>query len=695
MSAKSRYEKLYLKPERFIMFNEDDVDLAPIKVPTPVVPEFRSIGGYGKSPEDQKFQKPVIPQRLLDLEEEIGDLEAIEKFLQENQVYYADEIAFIEREWERRDNGYWFFNNGVATYITGTHYLYISYWEIDVGIPDYRDRDRRFFVFLKFSEDDKDSMGVVYPKHRREGATHKAATWVYDSISTSYRALGGIQSATEGHAKDVFQLHLVPGWKSLPFFFKPKFEGSTNPKAEMSFNEPSTKITKGKMSVRKGKYLGSKINFRSSDTKAYDSRKLKRYHGDEVGKTTEIDVNKRHGVVKECLVENHRIVGKAIYTSTVEDMDKGGGANFKKICDQSHYDHWDERYSRDKNGRTVSGMYLLFMPAQDGFLVDEYGNSKIKESLQILNNRRQGFIDKGDDEGLSGEIRKYPTRYRECWRGDASECKFNIQILETILDKYKFGNSDLQYGNFEYTNGLDSRVVFVPHDKGKFAVSYLFNNPADSNKFFMNNGRRIPANTTKFIAGADPFKFKSTKSSNKSDGGGAVFMRRDGTIDPEDKDVKEWQTNRFVVTYRFRPPSKEAYCEDMLKMCIYYGCQMNTETNVDAVWEHFERRGYHRYLWYKIDSRTGSYEKNPGTYTDAKVKETIYREFQQYILVHGLKEKHSDLMQECYEIGDDMGPYDLFAAGGMCLIEESSHKPFINLNQDESDSMDYDEYVLG
>ena len=33
---------------------------------------------------------------------------------------------FIEQEFERRRNGVWFYNNGVPTYITGRHYMFLQ-----------------------------------------------------------------------------------------------------------------------------------------------------------------------------------------------------------------------------------------------------------------------------------------------------------------------------------------------------------------------------------------------------------------------------------------------------------------------------------------------------------------------------------------------------------------------------------------
>ena len=32
---------------------------------------------------------------------------------------------YIDEEFNKRENGFWFINNNVPTYITGTHYMYL------------------------------------------------------------------------------------------------------------------------------------------------------------------------------------------------------------------------------------------------------------------------------------------------------------------------------------------------------------------------------------------------------------------------------------------------------------------------------------------------------------------------------------------------------------------------------------------
>ena len=55
-------------------------------------------------------------------------------------------------------------NNGEPTYITGSHYMFIQWSNIDVGYPDYRDANRKFFVFWEaFTQTRKFSLAWVCP----------------------------------------------------------------------------------------------------------------------------------------------------------------------------------------------------------------------------------------------------------------------------------------------------------------------------------------------------------------------------------------------------------------------------------------------------------------------------------------------------------------------------------------------------
>ena len=46
---------------------------------------------------------------------------------------------YIDTEFTRREEGFWFVNNKKPTYITGSHYTYLQWSKIDIGKPDFRE----------------------------------------------------------------------------------------------------------------------------------------------------------------------------------------------------------------------------------------------------------------------------------------------------------------------------------------------------------------------------------------------------------------------------------------------------------------------------------------------------------------------------------------------------------------------------
>lgn len=685
----------YKKADKYIIFNQDP-DLKEIKVELPSPPNPERIVNYGLPPEEQFFKRPSIPNRLFKLnrDKSIAHNEKAE-ILREDSEYYEEEIAFIQQEWERRINGVWYYINGKPTYIPGCFYFYLCYWYLERGYPKYRDRDRKFFIFAEFCENDPDCFGFIYPKHRREGATTKAACWNYEYVSRRRRVRGGIQSMTEPHAKTVFQNHVVTGWRKLPFWFKPIFEGSTSPKSVLSFNAPAMRITRTNMGMDEMDDLESSIDYKSSDKGAYDGSRIERYHGDEIGKTKEVDVEERHLVVRQALSEGVEIIGKCIYTSTAGEMEKGGGQQFKNLILASDY------YDRDGNNRTVSGLYPLFIPADEGLsgCVDKYGNSLIEKARQYLLNEREQSLKSENYKKLNEITRQFPLRLRDCFRNASDQDNWNMKIITDMIDKYQFGNDDAVRGNFIWERGIqDSRVIFDPDPKGRFLVSYQFPRPEQTNRYYIKGGVKYPANDQLFRSGADTFKF-DTKGGKKSLGGGATFMMRDHHIDPDSRDIMDWETYRFVCTYLHKPATVDEYCEDMLMMSVYYGSLMVPEINVPAVWQHFDRRGYGGYLYYAIDRATKKFKTKPGFNTGKQEIETIFRETQKYINIgHGYRIYHDDLLKQLEQIGSEMGDFDLFAACGMIflsLVDEidnySSGEPE-NEGSGITDFMDYREY---
>ena len=705
--VKAKVLETYGPAQEFIDFNEEDKDLDTIRVTLPSPPELNKIPGFGQLAQDQKFERTIVPSKIIELQQTQDEdgyfltQDEIWGRMEEQPEYYKEELKFIKREWRRRLDGYWFFNNGVPTYIDGWHYFYLNYFELDHGLPEYRDRDRRFFHFARYCHNDPKCYGFVYPKHRREGATYKTSCIHYCIITLLIKARGGIQSMTDDSGKDVFQKHIIDPWRSMPFFFKPNHNGGDDPKALLAFRAASSRGKAG-IKYKSNKSLGSEISFRSSIETAYDGTKLYFYHHEEVGKAASIDINKRWEVAQLCLSTGAgtKIHGFSIHTSTVGEMELGGGEQFRELCENSQFG------KRSANGQTATGLYVLFTPTWDGLegYIDRYGNSVIENPTEQQAKDIKGTV--GAKEHILNTIdylktlpkkdkllqfqREHPTTYRGCFRSNSKDPFFNISKIEDRLDEIASDPTGTVKGNFEWVGTpYQSGVKFIPHENGRFEMSYQLTADKANRVTWDSNIESFVADNVQFCAGADPFKANTTKGKKRSNGAGAVFWGHDIMLDPFEKPFEEWQSNRFVCTYSFRPDTKPEYGDDMIMMCVYWGCPMFPETNVPFVREHFEENGYGAMLIHRQEK--GKHDMIAGGDTTEKVKQKIFQLYQTYIERHVMKEKHSQLLIEVRDIKgvDDMTNFDMFTAGGYAMLGISHYLPDIQKQQKQDIEINY------
>ncbi len=412
---------------------------------TPTIPAKHLIANHDLPKAKQKFHREKYPSE-----------KTFEGLTQDAQLEIVKDVL------EKRKNGYWFYNNGEETYITGVHWFYLNFWKIDVGYPEYRRSDRDFFYFWEYCCNDPFSLGMISMENRRQGKTERSNCILYEYTSINPNSHAGIQSKTDADAKKVF-LKLVRTWKRIPFWLKPIDEGDSQPKSALRFFEPSVRSTKGKRKEY-GVSLDSWIDFESAKEEAYDGEKLKRYTMDEAGKTVGPDVSERWNIVRECFVTGRKVIGKALVTTTVEEMEKKGGKNFKLLWDNSGLN------DRDDNGFTKTGLYRYFKPAYyclEGF-IDEYGNPLIDEAKKFLENKRNG----ADGKSLASEKRKYPFKvedafgivYGNFWEDDVKE------LLNHIVASILKDPPQIVYCNLFEREG---EITVIPVKKSDDVVKIL------------------------------------------------------------------------------------------------------------------------------------------------------------------------------------------------------------------------------
>ena len=143
-----------------------------------------------------------------------------------------------------REEGFWFYNKDVPTYITGTHYMYLQWSKIDVGAPDFSEANRLFFIFWEACKADSRSYGMCYLKNRRSGFSFMASGEVVNLATISSDSRYGILSKSGADAKKMFTDKVVPISVNYPFFFKPIQDGMDRPKTELAYRVPASKFTR-------------------------------------------------------------------------------------------------------------------------------------------------------------------------------------------------------------------------------------------------------------------------------------------------------------------------------------------------------------------------------------------------------------------------------------------------------------------
>ena len=541
------------------------------------------------------------------------------------EEFKKDWYGYIDKEFTRREDGYWFRNKGIDTYITGSHYNYLQWSKIDVGKPDFREANRLFFIFWEACKADQRCYGICYLKNRRSGFSFMSSSETVNQATITSDARFGILSKTGSDAKKMFTDKVVPISSHYPFFFKPIQDGMDRPKTELAYRVPASKLTRKSITSTTGSAgrkdldgLDTTIDWKNTGDNSYDGEKLRLLVHDESGKWERPDnILNNWRVTKTTLRLGSRIIGKCMMGSTSNALDKGGD-NFKKLYNDS------DVTKRNRNGQTSSGLYSLFIPMEwnyEGF-IDSFGLPVFDTPGAAVEGPQGDKIDVGviehweneadglrnDQDGLNEFYRQFPRTEEHAFRDETKNSIFNLQKIYEQID-YNDGtvtSGAVSKGNFQWENGIkDSRVIFTPDPKGRFNISWV---PSYNlqNRVIVKNGRKHPGNEHIGAFGCDSYDISGTTDGRGSKGalhGLTVFS------------MEEAPVNSFFLEYIARPQTAEMFFEDVLMALVFYGMPILAENNKPRLLYYLKRRGYRGYSMNRPDktiSKLSTAEKEIG-----------------------------------------------------------------------------------
>ena len=579
----------------------DIININGINIALPPSPKDVSDG-------DNRWVRKELPRAL-------SRIQSIFQWNEMPKVFKSEWVDYIEDEFDRREDGHWFVNNGEPTYITGAHYMYLQWTSIDVGYPDFREANRIFFIFWEACKADSRCFGMAYLKIRRSGFSFMGSSECVNTGTLAKDARVGILSKTGSDAKKMFTDKVVPIANRLPFFFKPIQDGMDKPKTELAFRVPASKITKKNMyNIEAEEILGldTTIDWKNTDDNSYDGEKLLLLVHDESGKWVKPNnILNNWRVTKTCLRLGSKIIGKCLMGSTSNALAKGG-ANFKKLYEDS------DPTTRNANGQTKSGMYSLFIPMEynmEGF-IDQYGhpvfNAQEKPVRGVDGEMiRGGAIDyweaevdsmKSDPDALNEFYRQFPRTESHAFRDESKQSLFNLTKIYQQIDYADSLVKEhyLTRGSFSWENGIkDTRVIFRPDKRGRFNVSWT-PNKGQQNRIVEKRGIKYAGNEHLGSFGCDSYDISGTVGGGGSNGalhGMTKFHMDDAP------------TNEFFLEYVARPQTAEIFFEEVLMACVFYGMPILIENNKPRLLYHFKNRGYRGFCMNRPDKNFNKLSK--------------------------------------------------------------------------------------
>jgi hypothetical protein len=597
----------------------------------------------------------------LDIPKPLEKIQSIFQWNEKTSEFKNRWVDYIEEEFDRREDGHWFFNKGVKTYVTGAHYMYLQWTNIDVGYPDFREANRILYIYWEACKADKRCFGLDYLKIRRSGFSFMSSSECVNTGTLAKDSRVGILSKTGSDAKKMFTDKVVPISQRLPFFFKPIQDGMDKPKTELAFRIPASKITKKNMSTiddTEMEGLDTTIDWKNTDDNSYDGEKLLLLVHDESGKWLKPNnILNNWRVTKTCLRLGSKIIGKCMMGSTSNALNKGGD-EFKKLYNDSN------PVNRNANGQTKSGLYSLFIPMEwnmEGF-IDRYGMPVFKKPAvpvlgvdgEMISNGAVDYWEaevdslKNDPDALNEFYRQFPRTESHAFRDESKQSLFNLTKIYQQID-YNDSMIKEHYvtrGSFSWKDGIkDTQVIWSPDKRGRFKVSWT---PIKglNNRTEIKNGVKYPGNEHIGAFGCDSYDISGTVGGGGSNG--ALHGLTKFNMD-------EAPSNEFFLEYVARPQTAEIFFEEVLMACVFYGMPILIENNKPRLLYHFKNRGYRGFCMNRPDKQYNKLSKTerelggiPNTSED--VKQAHAAAIESYI------EKHIGIdMDGVFRDAEDMG----------------------------------------
>lgn len=570
--------------------------------PPPIPRDEKEIIGHQLKKKDQKWH---IPREVL----------------QFRDLSYSQKKIVVEKERERWENGVYFMNNGVPTYLNGPHYDYLAYGYFDFGRPAFWESQRHDFFFDELCKKDKKSYGGDIIKPRRYGLTSiEISLDIYEGISGYDRHVGLISNENRKTIRSLFS-PLVEAFIRRPKYLRPNFYAPSGKKPRKELLFQSSRIADfnaDDFGLIASEYLGGWIIPGTTTVIAFDGLKIHKLTADEIWKWKQVSPLEFWGIHKKCLEDGGEIIGKAKLLSTMGDSDD----YIQAIKDGVTLWRQSDPNVRDLNGYTLSGLYAYFIPAMYALRAFTYGYGDINlDQAETYIRNSWANLAEGTKEYVF-ERRRMPITIEDALLGADFMALFdNVRLGRRRDEIVAAPIHEKPYVRGVLDMAPKSKIVrFEPDASGIWEVSHLpFTNQAKNidlaNRFIKRMKKVFPPVNPEGAIGYDPVMFADVDTSSGKKSEAAIIVRQ-----KFDYFGSGW-ANLYNAMALWRPEDPDDAHFELLKACLFWAYPAMIERNcMGNCKKEFIKHGADSFLLKsKKDNIVGMYMDN----TVRNVKEGI------------------------------------------------------------------------
>lgn len=600
------------------------------KVILPVEPPDELCVNYSLPIEKQVFRKTWIPPDLAKWPKKEKD-------------------AFIDGEYNRRFNGYWYWIKGRKYYITGPFYFFLNYWHSTTAKElTYRFTDLEFYIMWMHVKYDPKCYGLLIAKCRQVGDTEKAICIIYEYATRVKKVKCPMQSIDETDIYENAYSRILHAHGEMIFYMKATNRGNSDPVDGLFFDYQRETLSKDKLKKNQVEHgvaqitnveyefppLNSSIVYGPTKPHVFGTGTFGIYYMDEWGKWILADPLYTWNVVKQAMYNKitGEITGKSLFTSTVEDLKGGESLRIaKQFWKQSDPD------KRNTQGETFSGVYRIFRGMIDAALPDHWGFPQQKLAMEKYKADIQSYMENGDIKGMIEYKRMNAITIEDVFQATNEGSQFDIEKLQKRLFYIQNNAPKSLYvrGNFKWKDEVkDTVVIWEPNSKGRWIVSkHPKDFGAEANAKVFGVIAPKPGNSNIFCTGVDPIDQKSVLEHEPSLMGVCVFAKLNQVLDGDETKYYQFTdesqgirmgdpvdggehfiSNRVCCTYLYRHADPIDCFEDLIMTLTYYGSDAIIEKNRQhALVTYMDMR---RYELYRMDQGTNYKNYRGKTETD-------------------------------------------------------------------------------